>query len=51
MNITQDFNSRLVELYCSVNKISKLDILHNPKLKRLDYADNLIVQPDHTVKG
>jgi len=44
-------NADLDELYCSENKISKLDTTNNHKLVRLDYANNLIVEPDHTIKG
>ncbi|MCU6792835.1 leucine-rich repeat domain-containing protein [Paenibacillus sp. WQ 127069] len=41
----------LVEVYCSDNKIVVLDTSKAPKLERLDYANNLIREPDHTVKG
>jgi len=41
----------LKELYCSENKISALDTRHNPMLERMSYANNLIVEPNHTVEG
>ncbi|RKN78273.1 leucine-rich repeat domain-containing protein [Paenibacillus ginsengarvi] len=41
----------LEEIYCSENKISVLDTNLLPKLKRLDYTNNLIREPDHTVHG
>ncbi|RXZ79428.1 leucine-rich repeat domain-containing protein [Paenibacillaceae bacterium] len=44
-------NTHLAELYCSENKLSKLETSHLSKLERLDYANNLIVEPDHTIKG
>ncbi|WP_341281167.1 leucine-rich repeat domain-containing protein [Paenibacillus sp. FSL H8-0537] len=44
-------NVFLEELYCSENKIPKLDTSHNPKLARVDYSSNLIVEPNHTIKG
>ncbi|GAE08037.1 hypothetical protein JCM10914_4296 [Paenibacillus sp. JCM 10914] len=44
-------NPHLVEIYCSENKISVLDTSHNPNLERLDYVNNLIVEPDLTLEG
>lgn len=49
MDLTR--NVLLTELYCSENKISKLDTHRNPKLERLNHSNNLILEPDHTVKG
>jgi hypothetical protein len=43
-------NRDLIELYCSENKISKLVTSHLPKLERLDYSNNLMVEPDHSVE-
>ncbi|MFD0711983.1 leucine-rich repeat domain-containing protein [Paenibacillus sp. GCM10027626] len=40
----------LVEIYCSENKIAALETSHLLKLERLDYANNLIREPDHTVR-
>ncbi|GAA3402258.1 leucine-rich repeat domain-containing protein [Paenibacillus hodogayensis] len=41
----------LVEIYCSENKIAALETSLLPKLERLDYANNLIREPDHTVRS
>ncbi|KOR88054.1 leucine-rich repeat domain-containing protein [Paenibacillus solani] len=44
-------NALITELYCAENKIIKLDTHHNPKLEGVDYSNNLIMEPDHTVQG
>ncbi|MEK3901800.1 leucine-rich repeat domain-containing protein [Paenibacillus sp. FSL R7-0179] len=44
-------NKQLTKLYCSENKLTVLDTSHNPQLTELDYANNLIIQPDHEVEG
>jgi len=44
-------NPLLEELYCSENKISALDTRHNPKLERMSYANNLMVEDDFSIEG
>ncbi|MGF6355703.1 hypothetical protein ABIE27_003618 [Paenibacillus sp. 4624] len=44
-------NTELVELYCSENKLKSLDVSHNSKMERMQYGDNLIIEPDHEVSG
>lgn len=38
-------------MYCSENKLNELDYSANPKLERLQYADNLMFESNHEVPG